>query len=168
MELMDGEVKVAVVEDANTALGLVGALIERYSADVLDDVTGRFQADSLQAILKVWLPGCAVVTVECDGRHGGCFVFEPKADGEMEVHTMLQENCRGRRGIQAGLRAIELMFRRPEVRKLTSYCPMNRPEIGLFARRCGFRRVKLIPRAWRKDGLWDLEQVELSRVKMKE
>lgn len=83
----------------------------------------------------------------------GCFLLDEKEEGIYEVHTMLLPVCRGKLAIEAGKLAMAFAFKLSGVKKLVSYCPMNLPEIYLFARYCGFRKAGVAAIKWIKNGI---------------
>ena len=90
--------------------------------------------------------------VRKNGEPCGYFCCLKMSQGVYEVHTMMLNQCRGRDAITAGRMAVALMFEKPDVRVIGSYCPANIPEAHIFARMVGMKEVGIHPNLWYRNG----------------
>ena len=112
---------------------------ERERFSVGDLVAGH------QAIfLRVWLKGLAA----------GFFAFVWLPGDCLEVHTLLSDNCRGKKAVEVGRKAIKWVFAHTSARALMGDCPDWNPAVAVFARRCGLRRFLRDGNYAFKNGRW--------------
>ena len=99
------------------------------------------------------------------GKYAGGYCLFYQAEGIYEVHTLLLKEFHGRAAIAIGKFSIGKMLALPWVRKLTSFCPGNLPEVFLFAKLCGFKAVGELPFCWVKQGVaYAIKAVEIERI----
>ena len=145
---------------------LVHRLTIEFADRVLDDEhAAREPADLAKSVYDlVRSPSNVTLQVLADGQPAGAFLFMYEGWGIYEVHTLLQENCRGEQAIKAARKALAFIFGSSNVVKLISYCPTNHPEVLVFARRAGFRPAGYSTRPWVQNGVrHGLRKVELTR-----
>ncbi len=82
-----------------------------------------------------------------DGAKAGCFILFDLKDGIYEVHVLLKEGFRGRKA------GTEFSLSLPNVANLVSFCPDTLRESFVFALRCGWRSLGILPIVWRKQGV---------------
>lgn len=76
-----------------------------------------------------------------DGDPLGCFMFVPKEEERMEAHTVLLDNCRGSRALDAAKKAIKWIFSKTGCQEIVSYAWSDAPQLLWFARKLGFIRT---------------------------
>lgn len=74
---------------------------------------------------------CLVNGVPC-----GAFWLRDKGD-DMEVHTALLENCRGRNAIRAAKSLTDWVFGNTDHQRIVSYSWSDSPAVAWFCRACG-------------------------------
>lgn len=102
----------------------------------IDDSTTEEDVAKFRARLSA--PDTLLMEIRYDGERCGGFIFF----GE-EVHTLLLPPVRGREAIKAAQVTIDELRRRGW-KRMTSYYYSSRPEVWLFARSVGFRKVRTL------------------------
>lgn len=90
--------------------------------------------------------GGVFLKVMKDGADAGVFWFRPSGKN-MEAHTALLQNCRGRDAIQAARMAVEWIFRNTDTSRITSYAWSDAPAVSWFCRKVGLTHTHVEP--WR-------------------
>lgn len=80
-----------------------------------------------------------------DGVSAGCWWLIWKGD-EVEAHTALLSNCRGRTAIAATKKAIRWVFENTGARAITSYAWSDSPAVRFFCRAVGMSETET--KAW--------------------
>lgn len=111
-------------------------------AEVRDpSIIGRFANLTLGLDLDFTQAAANPANIFLAGERG-CFAFMWTAPETFEVHIMLTVHGRGRWGFEAGRRALEYMAAQGMTHLWARVDP-NRPEIAVYARRCGLRDTGL-------------------------
>lgn len=89
-----------------------------------------------------------------DGNtQAGCFLMYDLKDGVYEIHILLKQGFRGRKGIYIGKCGTSFALKLKGVKQLVSFCPSTIPESFIFALKCGWHSLGTLPIKWLKNGV---------------
>ncbi len=102
---------------------------------------------------KVETKDCHSFEISVDNAHAGFFLLFPLKDAVYEVHLVLKESYRGKRGVQIGRAGTRYAFSLPYVAGLVSFIPICLPEVIHYAMATGWKSLGRLKFLWKKDGI---------------
>ncbi len=118
-----------------------------------DSLSGSRNSMKRKLQATVETKDCHSFEISVDNAHAGFFLLFPLKDDVFEVHLVLKESFRGKRGVQIGRAGTRYAFSLPYVAGLVSFIPICLPEVIHYAVATGWKSIGRLKMLWKKGGV---------------